>query len=511
MASPSIVVDEPEESTPLLRRQEEPSKCKWGARHTLALFGFLGITVEYCQRVCPSVVIVFIVNHANETHPVNQTTVCPAEKANRLTLFEGEFSWDKQTQGIILGAFFWGYTCTNVLGGRASEYVGGKTVFGLGILASSLFTLICPVVAQANVWLFVACRVLIGVFQGVTFPSVNSMLATWILPADRSVFSTVVYSGFQIGTVLGLLLSGCLTSFGGWTLPFYLYGAFGILWSVGWYFLIYDRPEDHPRISPEELRALTQGPTRLKMEKAIAIPWKAIVTSMPFWATMAGSLGNDFGLYTLLMELPTYLHDVQHFEIVHNGILSSVPYILMWCVSHSWANLMGYLTHRDKITLVNVRRLSMAVALYGPMLGFIGMCFVNCNATAAIIVVCIAGMLNGAHNSGFLCSHQDIAPNFAGTLLGITNTLGALSGIAAPAITSAIIGRQEQTLWNWRIIFLLCAAVYFLTCTFFIKFISADVQPWNNPLPEKGIESPTDVSSDVQPVPAPATVPVPAE
>lgn len=77
-------------------------------------------------------------------------------------------------------------------------------------------------------------------------------------------------------------------------------------------------------------------------------------------------------------------------------------------------------------------------ALYGPMVGLMLMCFVNCNTTLAMFVLCASVGLNGSANCGFLCSHQDIAPNFAGTLLGLSNTLGSVAGILAPLMTGSI-------------------------------------------------------------------------
>ena len=52
---------------------------------------------------------------------------------HQLSIFpyqDGEFDWDKETQGIILGAFFWGYLLTQIPGGWLAERVGGKGVFG---------------------------------------------------------------------------------------------------------------------------------------------------------------------------------------------------------------------------------------------------------------------------------------------------------------------------------------------------------------------------------------------
>lgn len=214
---------------------------------------------------------------------------------------------------------------------------------------------------------------------------------------------------------------------------------------------------------------------------------------------MATSLGNDYGFYTLLTELPTYLHDIQHFDLDKNGMLSALPYLLMWVFSLAWAALVDVLTTRDKVTIVTVRRLSMAVSLYGPMLGLIAMCFVNCNAVLAVAALCLSGMLSGAVNSGYLCSHQDLAPNFAGTLLGITNTLGALAGIAGPAVTGAIIQGRES-IWAWREVFLISAGLYLVTCTFYLVFISADVQPWNDLRRSRGQSNADDKTSTYEPI-----------
>ena len=58
----------------------------------------------------------------------------------------GQFEWSEQLQGVILGAFFWGYVITHIPGGILSEKFGGKYTLGLGILSTAVFTLITPVV-----------------------------------------------------------------------------------------------------------------------------------------------------------------------------------------------------------------------------------------------------------------------------------------------------------------------------------------------------------------------------
>lgn len=503
--------DEEVEVIPLLRREKQTG-WRWSPRYTVAVLGCLGILVEYCQRVNLSIAIVAMAGSSgtNGSHTLdvcpdshNSSSGAPTQQPLLQPLRASEFAhWDSRTQGLLLSSFFWGYAATNVAGGRGAEYLGGKMVFGSGIVTSSFLSLISPICARANVQLFMAVRVLQGLVQGVTFPSINAMLATWVLPAERSKFSTIVYSGFQIGTVVGLVASGWLCSstfLGGWPSAFYVFGACGLVWGLAWCCFVYERPEEHPGLSDADLRMLRLHQESVKGKEILPIPWLSIATSLPFWAIMATSLGNDYGFYTLLTELPTYLHDIQHFDLDKNGMLSALPYLLMWVFSLAWAALVDVLTTRDKVTIVTVRRLSMAVSLYGPMIGLIAMCFVNCNAVLAVAALCLSGMLSGAVNSGYLCSHQDLAPNFAGTLLGITNTLGALAGIAGPAVTGAIIQGRES-IWAWREVFLISAGLYLVTCTFYLVFISADVQPWNDLRRSRGQSNADDKTSTYEPI-----------
>lgn len=76
---------------------------------------------------------------------------------------QGEFDWDQNSQSLILGAFYYGYILTQVPGGWLAEKMGGKLLFGAGILCTSILTLFTPLAARAGVPYLVAVRVLEGV------------------------------------------------------------------------------------------------------------------------------------------------------------------------------------------------------------------------------------------------------------------------------------------------------------------------------------------------------------
>lgn len=78
---------------------------------------------------------------------------------------EGEFAWPKEIQGLLLGAFFWGYLTTQIIGGWMASRFGGKRVFGYFMLVCALATLLMPVGARIDYRLLLALRIIAGLCQ----------------------------------------------------------------------------------------------------------------------------------------------------------------------------------------------------------------------------------------------------------------------------------------------------------------------------------------------------------
>lgn len=56
----------------------------------------------------------------------------------------------------------------------------------------------------------------------------------------------------------------------------------------------------------------------------------------------------------------------------------------------------------------------------------------------AVAMLSIGVALHGCGFSGFLVNHVDIAPKYAGVLMGISNSLAAICGIAAPYVIGVL-------------------------------------------------------------------------
>jgi len=62
----------------------------------------------------------------------------------------GPFNWDEQTQGLVLGGFFYGYTTTQILGGTLAQKVGGKLLFLFGVAWTAALTMLLPVLTNVG-------------------------------------------------------------------------------------------------------------------------------------------------------------------------------------------------------------------------------------------------------------------------------------------------------------------------------------------------------------------------
>jgi ACS family sodium-dependent inorganic phosphate cotransporter len=68
-------------------------------------------------------------------------------------------------RGLLLSSFFYGYIVTQLPGGWLATRIGGNRVFGVGIAATAVLTLLTPPITYVSVYLLLAVRVVEGLFE----------------------------------------------------------------------------------------------------------------------------------------------------------------------------------------------------------------------------------------------------------------------------------------------------------------------------------------------------------
>uniref|UniRef100_T1JB34 Sialin n=1 Tax=Strigamia maritima TaxID=126957 RepID=T1JB34_STRMM len=428
--------------------------------------------------------MVAMINTSALPHAPNLTSDCgyKDDDSDDPLAKSGEFVWDESTQGLILGSFFWGYIFTQIPGGRLAEILGGKWLLGGGVLITAIFTLLTPLAARNGVVYLIVVRVCEGFGEGVTFPAMHRMISQWAPINERSRFVTVIFAGSLLGTVIGLPISSylCVSDIaGGWPSVFYVFGAVGVLWFIAWAFLAYENPASHPWISTEEKIYILRGVKPVDdIQDIPPLPWKKMLRSLPLWAIVAAHFGNNWGFYTFLTELPTYLDSILHFNMRKSGLLSALPYFVCWLCSLLVSVACDKLVEKNYLRLRNARKLFNSIGLIFPAVLLIGLTFVGCDSSLSYAILGMAMGINGCIYAGFQGNHIDIASNYAGTLMGITNTIATIPGMIGPYVAGALTqGKPYKS--EWAKVFYISAAIYTAGGVFYIIFGKAEEQVWN--------------------------------
>ncbi|KAG8330876.1 hypothetical protein J6590_053331 [Homalodisca vitripennis] len=396
-----------------------------------------------------------------------------------------ELPWDSSTKGIILSSFFWGYLILQVPAGEMARKFGAKYLLFGAMLICSVFTMLSPIIAQNLSWtVFFMTRVIQGLSQGFFYPSINAFLAKWAPPLERSRIFSFVFVGTQFGTVLTMPIAGYLAaSPWGWPSIFYCTGLCGVLWSVVWLFVGANSPDTHPSISDSERHYINSALVNTSAQNhKLATPWKSVLTSVPLWALLLTHLGQNWDYWMLLTELPNYFSHVLNFNIKSNGLVTALPYLIMCVLTAVFSWIADYINAKRLLSLNVSRKMWNSIAHYGGAAALLALPLVT-SVSGAVILLTTAIALNAGIFTGYLTNHLDLAPNFAGLLMGITNGFANITSILAPTVTGFIVS-DETSRYEWLVAFYISAGAFFIGNTIFILFGSTDIQPWNKPSEE---------------------------
>lgn len=462
------------------------------SRLALIIIGFFGFLNLYALRVDMSVAIVCMTRNDGSSANVNESRICnitdPQSNITsdcdsvKVSELDDRFDWDKETQGLILGSFFLGYVTTQLPGGWLASKYGGKKLYGWSMFVCAVATLLTPLAARTSVVMLIVMRAIAGVCQGVVIPCMQTLLSYWIPPLQRSTAVGFVYAGTQVGVMIAFPLCGvlCVEGFdGGWPSIFYVLGCLSMVWFLAWMYIVHDSPVSHPRISKNERQYIVYT---LKSELDISIkssstPWSKIFTSLPVWAIIVTHTCAEWGAYTFLTNIPSYMEDVLEFDIKKAGFLASLPYLGFWGVTNISAHLADFLRKRNYVTTTNARKIFNTIGNIVPAVFIVIMGNVAEEPSVAVTMLTIGVAMSGCqYGSGFIVNPVDIAPRYAGIILAISNTTGSLGGFFAPLAIGIIT--VDKTREQWRLVFYIAAAIYAFGAIFYAIFASGDLQSW---------------------------------
>lgn len=192
----------------------------------------------------------------------------------------------------------------------------------------------------------------------------------------------------------------------------------------------------------------------------------------------------------LLIELPTFMNQILKFDMSSNAGLSSMPFLCMWIFTMVLSKVLAIMQDKKLISVTVSRKIGTLFSSVVPMLCLIGVSYVGCNRTLAVTLMTIGVTCIGGMYSGFLSNHIDIAPNFAGTLVAITNCIATIPGFVVPIFVGKLT-HGNQTIGAWRIIFFITVVLYIIEIIVYTIFGNGEEQSWNKTKVDEEISNQT--------------------
>ncbi|PAA49657.1 hypothetical protein BOX15_Mlig003125g3 [Macrostomum lignano] len=423
-----------------------------------------------------------------------------------------ELNWSKSTSGMVLGAFFWGYTCTQFLGGYLADRVGGEFVVTMAAFGWAAVTMVHPLLPwlsdDPSVLLsaFLLCRVLTGACQGFHYPGMSSLMAHRVQLKERAYTWSVGSCGAHVGTLLCGSVGSLIVGSYGWRAAFIVIGLCGLTWAfvvrstllrrrqrVIDYAVTADQPvgsstsggqqaavaspiDQHQLLLEDTMQQKEREADKLARKlstesKAVAaaaageregVPWGAVVRSPAFWAMIVGHFAHANSFFILLSWIPTYFHD--NFPDARAWVFNVVPWMVTIPASLGSGLLADWLL-RKRLSVTTVRKLLEGTSLLLTALFLYLLCHTHSYAQS-LACMALAICACGFHNSGILVNPHDLLPAHGGALFGVMNIFGAVPGF----VGVYMVGHILETTKSWPAVFLNTAAICVVGAVVYLAF-----------------------------------------
>jgi len=168
-----------------------------------------------------------------------------------------DYKWTNTDLAVILISFRVAYTIMQSVGGRFLDWMGTRKGLSITVAFYSVvagLTSLCRGLLSFSVF-----RFLLGAGEGPNWPGATKAVSEWFPGKERGWAVALFDSGSSVGGALApFIVLGAYHTFHSWRPVFLVTSALGFLWIILW-LAIYHPPEEHPRISPEELAYIQQG------------------------------------------------------------------------------------------------------------------------------------------------------------------------------------------------------------------------------------------------------------
>ncbi|AUX22588.1 MFS transporter [Sorangium cellulosum] len=307
---------------------------------------------------------------------------------------------------------------------------------------------------------FAGVRFLLGVGEAGNFPSAVRTVAEWFPKKERALATGLFNCGSNVGAILAPLLAVRIAEAYGWRTCFLLLGGIGVVWIFFWNRL-YRRPEEHPKVSPEELAHIRSD----AKESTESLGVGEVFGMRPVYAVATAKFFTDAPWWFYLTWLPKFL--VSEFNLKPTFMAYAIPVVFL--VADGGAVGGGWLSSRliaggrsvgaaRKLAMLVCALSAVPVMAVGQLVGVPSVAGIP-TVFVAVAILSLAAAAHQGWSSNLYTLVSDALPRPAmATVVGVMTAFGVVGG----ALFQIFVGWSLKITGSYALPFLLAGTLYLI-------------------------------------------------
>ncbi|WP_410013854.1 MFS transporter [Sodalis sp. RH24] len=341
--------------------------------------------------------------------------------------------------GILFSFFFVGYCLFCFIGGWGADRFGPRRVYAW---AAGFWSFFCGATALATGFgHLLIVRILFGIGEGPMGTTTNKSISNWFPRREVGRAVGFTNAGQPLGAAVAAPIVGLVGLNFGWRVSFVVIACLGFVWLALWLVFFRDRPEQHRRVSPQEVALITADRPAKPAAAAAGAQKHGVfffVLSMPVLGVAAAFFCFNYIQFFFLSWLPSYLTDFQHLDIKSMSIVGILPW-LGATVGFIGGGLVCDALFRKTGNFLLSRKLVIVCGLAIAALCVLMTAYAS-SLGAAVTLITVASVFAYMTPQACWSLLQDIVPaQRIGSAGGFVHLLANLAGILSPGITGFLI------------------------------------------------------------------------
>lgn len=364
------------------------------------------------------------------------------------------FGWSNQDYSWIMVSFKVAYALGLLSMGGLIDRIGTKKGYMISIGLWSIFGMLHAVIRPAFSLIgFIMARFGLGFGESGNFPAAIKAVAEWFPKKERAFATGIFNAATSVGAIAAPFVVGAIVHLDGknWQYPFLITGALSAIWVLLW-LKTYKKPEDHPKVTKEELDYIISDSEIENIEK---LPWKSVLPKKETWAFSLAKITDAvwwfylfWGAKFLATKFGVNLTDI------------ALPFFVIYIMADGGSILGGYLSGAFINTGWSVNKARKITLLICALI-ILPVSFVAITDSKWLAIFLI-GMGTAGHqawSANLFTLVSDVFPKKAtASVVGIGGMIGAIAGMLGDIMLGSVLDTAGNSGYFWA--FLIAGSLY---------------------------------------------------